>query len=164
MKRNILFKTLVDILFIFQAIGFIGLLFAMPFGLSRINIMELPTDERNWIYWLVLLISIIGYFLFIMGLYHLRKMARHLLSKKYFDFIVVKHLRKCGNFFVATGVFSFIIFLALWIMNLTMNKISFYDSNVMLSLFMMTIGLFFIIQSKVILNAKNFKEDSELTI
>lgn len=164
MKRNILFKTLVDILFIFQAIGFIGLLVVMPFGVARIKIMDITQVEGSWMYWWAVLLSLIGYFIFIMGLFHLRKMARHLLSNKYFDLVVVKHLRKCGHYFVATGVFNLLIFIALWVMNLTVGKVSFYDSDVMLSLFMMMIGLFFIIQSQVTLSAKNFKDDSELTI
>lgn len=164
MKRNILFKTLVDTLFIFQVIGVIALLVEISFGNSRFSIMDIPAWERTWIDWLVLLISLIGYVLFVMGLYHLRKMARHLLSKKYFDLVVVNHLNKSGNYFVATGIFTFVVFLAWWIMNLTVGNVSFYDSNVMISLFMIMIGLFFIIQSEVILNAKNFKEDSELTI
>lgn len=164
MIRNILFKTLVDILFIFQAIGVIALFFVVPFGKSRISIMDIPEGEMTWIYWLVLLISLIGYVLFVMGLYHLRKMARHLLSKKYFDLVVVNHLKKSGNYFVATGIFAFVTFLSWWLVNLTVGNVSFYDSDVMISLFMIMIGLFFIIQSEVILNAKNFKEDSELTI
>ncbi|MGJ8591230.1 MAG: DUF2975 domain-containing protein [Aquaticitalea sp.] len=164
MKRNILFKTLVDILFIFQAIGIIGLFFVMPLGVARINMVDIPVTEWTWISWVILLIGVIGYVIFVMGLFHLRKVARHLLSNKYFDLVVVKHLKKCGRYFVATGIFSFVVFIALWIVKLTISRISLYDSDVTLSLFMIMIGLFFIIQSEVILNAKNFKEDSELTI
>lgn len=164
MKRNILFKTLVDILFLFQAIGIIGLFFIMPFGMSKINMMDLPVSKWTWAYCLILLISVICYVIFVLGLYHLRKMARHLLTNKYFDLKVVNHLKKSGNYFVATGIFGFIVFISTWIVKITYNKISLYDSDVMLSLFMIMIGLFFIIQSEVILNAKNFKDDSELTI
>ena len=164
MKRNILFKTLVDILFVFQAVGIIGLLIVMTFGVSKINMMDLPVGEWTWMYWVILVISVTGYVFFVIGLFHLRKVARYLLSNKYFDLIVVTHLRKCGNYFVATGVFSLISFLSIWIVKLTMSKISLYDADVMFPIFIMMIGIFLIIQSEVILNGKNFKDDSKLTI
>ncbi len=164
MKQNILFKTLVDILFIFQSVGIIGIIFIMPFGVAKINMMDFPVEDWTWIHWVIVIVSLIGYIIFVVGLYHLRKVARHLLSNKYFDLKVVTHLKKSGNYFVASGIFSFVVFLAVWIVKLTMSHISLYDSDVMLSFFLIMVGLFFIIQSEVILNAKNFKDDSELTI
>ena len=164
MKRNILFKTLVDILFVAQVIGFIGILFFIPSGVMKINMMDLPLAEWTWISWIILFLSLMGYIVFVIGLFHLRKVARQLLSKRYFDITVVNHLRKSGSCFILAGILSFVVFIILWSVKISVQKVSIYDTDFMISLFVMTIGLFFIIQSEVIKNAKNFKDDSDLTI
>ncbi len=164
MKRNILFKTLVDVLFIFQFIGVIALVIVMPFGNTKIQMIDQPVVEWSWALWLVLILSFLTYIIFILGLYHLRKVARYLLVNKYFDLIVVNHLKRSGLYFVVTGIFSLVLLLMVWLVKIMTGKIALYDSDITLSFFIITIGLFFIIQSDVILNAKNFKDDSELTI
>ncbi|RXJ52725.1 DUF2975 domain-containing protein [Gelidibacter gilvus] len=164
MKRNILFKTLVDVLFIFQFIGVITLVIVMPFGDTKIQMIDQPVVEWSWALWLVLILSFLTYIIFILGLYHLRKVARYLLVNKYFDLIVVNHLKRSGLYFVVTGIFSLVLLLMVWLVKIMTGKIALYDSDITLSFFIITIGLFFIIQSDVILNAKNFKDDSELTI
>ena len=164
MKRNILFKTLVDVLFIFQFIGVIALVIVMPFGDTKIQMIDQPVVEWSWALWLVLILSFLTYIIFILGLYHLRKVARYLLVNKYFDLIVVNHLKRSGLYFVVTGIFSLVLLLMVWLVKIMTGKIALYDSDITLSFFIITIGLFFIIQSDVILNAKNFKDDSELTI
>ncbi|MFT5791035.1 MAG: hypothetical protein ACI9LI_000364, partial [Saprospiraceae bacterium] len=37
MKKNILFKTLIDILFYFHCLALIGVLFILPLGITNIN-------------------------------------------------------------------------------------------------------------------------------
>jgi hypothetical protein len=164
MKRSILFKTLVDILFMAQVVGFIGVIFFIPSGVLRINMIDLPVSEWTFVFWLILLLSLIGYIVFVMGLFHLRKVARHLLSNRYFDVTVVEHLKYSGRYFVISGMVSFVISLIIWVIKITMKTLALYDSDIITSLFIITIGLFFIIQSEVIMNAKTFKEDSDLTI
>ena len=164
MKRNILFKTLVDLLFIAQVIGFIGIIFVVPSGVMRINRIDFPVLEWTWDNWAILFLSVVSYIVFVKGLFHLRKVARHLLANRYFDLTVVNHLRKCGRCFVLAGIASFIVFMIVWLVRITVDKITAYDSDFMISLFIATIGIFFIIQSEVIMNARSFKDDSELTI
>ncbi len=164
MKRNILFKTLVDILFIAQVVGFIGIIFLIPSGVMRINMVDLPVLEWTWVSWIILFLSLIGYIVFVMGLFHLRKVARHLLANIYFDLSVVNHLKKSGRYFIITGIASFIVFIIVWLVKITMHEFSLYHFDFMVSLFIMSIGLFFIIQSEVIMQAKDFKDESELTI
>ena len=164
MARNIFFKTLVDILFLGQVVGFIGIIFYVPAGVVRINMMDSPVQEWSWTQWLSMLFSFINYVVFVMAFFHLRKVARRLISNNYFDVVVVSHLKKSGHYFVLTGIIGLLLFLAFWLIELSSNKLTLYQSDFMVALFVTTIGLFFIIQSDVIRNAKHFKDDSELTI
>lgn len=165
MKKTILFKTLVDILYILHFIGLIGILFIIPFGVVNINQVNVNVEDWSLFYWLISITSLIAYIVFLRGLYYLRKMARFLLSNKYFSENIIKNLRKSGNHFLLTGTISFIILVAQWFNKLYGGKFELiYDTNLLVPLFLTIIGMFFIIQSNTLDLAKNIKEENELTI
>lgn len=67
--------------------------------------------------------------------------------------------------FLCTGILSFLLMILLWIAKLYNGKLELtYDLNFMIPLFLMIIGLFFMIQSRTLVLAKNFKEENELTV
>lgn len=165
MKNAILFKTLVDILYILHFIGLIGIIFIIPFGIVNINQVNMTVEDWSLFYWFISIISLITYIIFLRGLYYLRKMARFLLTNKYFSEKIIKNLKKSGNHFLLTGIISFALFFILSLNKLYGGKFELiYDSNLLIPLFLTIIGMFFIIQSNALVLAKNIKEDNELTI
>lgn len=166
MKKPFLFKVLIDILIFLYFIGLIGLVIAIPLKKCIISPVKICIVDWTLFYWFIAIISIIAYVIFLKGLYHLRKVARFLTSKKYFSKIIITNLKKSGNLFLLTGTLYFSIIIALWINRLIEEKIFEigYDMDLIGPLFLIIIGIFFIIQSKTLLLAKNFKEENELTI
>ena|SRR5690554_5131809 len=165
MKRIILFKTLIDILYILHFIGLIGIVFILPFGVVTINQVDVEVKDWGLFYWLIVVVSLIAYIIFLRGLYYLRKMARFLLSNKYFSKKIIKNLKKSGSHFLLTGIISFALLAAIWVNKLFGGKIELiYDANLFIPLFLTIIGLFFIIQSNTLDLAKNIKDENELTV
>ena len=164
MTRNIVFKTLIDILFIFQGFGVLGAFIIIPFGVTKINQVNVAVEKWSALFWALLIIGVIAYLMFMVGLYYLRKVGRHLLSNRYFSINIISNLKKSGMFLMYSGVIGFIGFVMAWIIKLSSNQVTFYDTDMSLPLFIGIVGLFFIIQSEVLLSAKSFKEENDLTI
>ena len=165
MKKSFFFKSLVDYLYILNVGGFLLLLITISFGFVEIN--EIKGSDEDWS---VLAISIscvsaLTCIVFLRGVYYLRKMARHLLTNKYFSKQIIKYLKISGTHFLLAGVMFVVIMILRWIGKLRVGLFEFvYDTNLMVPLFLMIIGLFFMIQSEALLVAKNFKEENELTV
>ena len=165
MKKSFLFKSLVDYLYILNVGGFLLLLTTISFGFVEIN--EIKGSDEDWS---VLAISIscvsaLTCIVFLRGVYYLRKIARHLLTNKYFSKQIIKYLKISGTHFLLAGVMFVVIMILRWIGKLRVGLFEFvYDTNLMVPLFLMIIGLFFMIQSEALLVAKNFKEENDLTV
>ena len=165
MKKSFFFKSLVDYLYILNVGGFLLLLITISFGFVEIN--EIKGSDEDWS---VLAISIscvsaLTCIVFLRGVYYLRKIARHLLTNKYFSKQIIKYLKISGTHFLLAGVMFVVIMILRWIGKLRVGLFEFvYDTNLMVPLFLMIIGLFFMIQSEALLVAKNFKEENELTV
>ena len=165
MKKAILFKTLVDILYILHFIGLIGIIFIIPFGTVNINQINMSVEDWSLFYWSIFIVSLFAYIIFLRGLYFLRKMARFLLTNKYFSDDTIVNLKKSGNKFLYTGIISFALIVVLWISKLNGGKFELiYDNNLLIPLFLSIIGMFFIIQSNALNLAKGIKEENELTV
>ena len=164
MRRNIVFKTLIDILFIFQGFGILGAFLIMPFGVTKINQINLDVSEWSVTYWSLLVLSLIAFIVFITGVFFLRKVGRYLLSNQYFAIEVIDNLKKSGRFFIYTGIISFSVFVISWIVKFNSGNVSLYNTDVVLPLFITIVGLFFLIQSDVLMVSKGAKEDNDLTI
>jgi len=157
MKKAVLFKTLIDIIFYLYVIGLIAILLKSPFNLTK----ETNLEQPNFLYWLILAIDGICYFIFLRGLYFLRKMARIFLSEKYFTKTVAISMQSSGNQFVYAGLLSILG----WTLGLIFN-IAIDPSNTLriIPLFIIIIGLFFTIQSKALLSAIEIKNENDLTV
>ena len=64
MVRNIIFKTLIDILFIFQGFGILGAFIIIPFGVTKINQVDLDVYEWSLQSWILLALGVFAYILF----------------------------------------------------------------------------------------------------
>ena len=165
MRKNILFKTLIDILFYFHCFALVGVLFILPFGVTKINQVNLPVENWSASYWFILIFNFIIYVVFLIGLFYLRKTARYLLSNKFFTENVIENLKKSGVYFIVFGVASFLLSIIIWAIKLYKGSFHLvYDSNIIIPLFVSIVGLFFIIQSKALLSGKNYKQENDLTI
>lgn len=165
MRRNLLFKTLVDILYYLHFIGLLNVIIVLPFGVVFINQVDMNVMDWSLFYWFILIISLVSYIIFLRGLYYLRKMARFLLSNNYFSGEISSNLKKSGRHFVIAGIILFCLSTVIWINLLSGNQIKLiHDTNLLVPFFLMIIGLFFIIQSDSLFLAKNIKEENDLTV
>lgn len=165
MKRNILFKTLIDVLFIMHCLGFAALIFMLPFGVIGINMPDVEVANWSFMHWLSLIVGVFAYIFFLIALFHLRKTARFILSNNYFTESIIKSLKKSGQYFLAVSILTIVMFIAFWFVKLATGTFSIvYNVNIITTLLLAIVGLFFIIQSDVLLSAKGYKEENELTI
>jgi len=165
MKKTILFKTLVDLLYIFHFIGLIGIVLILPFGTISINQAVIDIEDWNLFYWLIFSVSLGTYIVFLRGLYFLRKMSRALLSNKYFSESIITNLKRSGNHFLIAGVFSLSLSISIEIRKFFEDKFELiYDNNLLIGLFLTMIGLFFIIQSNTLTLLKVNNEENKLTV
>lgn len=165
MKNTALFKTLVDTLYVLHFIGLIGMIFILPLGVFNVEQDVVGSEQWSAFYWVLALIGLTTYIIFLRGLFYLRKMASSLLSGSSFSERIISNLKKSGKHFLYTGVMAFGIMILLWIGQLGAGKLSFgYDANLLIPFFLMIIGTFFIIQSHTLSEAKQIKEENELTI
>ncbi len=165
MKNNILFKTLIDILFFLQCFGLLGALIILPTNIGTISQANIPLETWSLTHWLIFILSSVGYLLFLIGLYYLRKMARHHLSNKSFSINIIQNLKKSGQYFILYGIITVGIILIQFLEKLLNSTIEFtYDINVQMSVLSLIIGLFFILQSNTLMNAKLLKEENDLTV
>lgn len=165
MKKEILFKTSIDIIYILQIFGCINII--LPLWSGVININQVNVSVENWMvfHWSIFLLSAIAYFAFLVGLYFLRKVARSLLTSKQFSEKIIRNLKTTGRFFLYSSGTAILVEIILFIGNLSLGNLELvFDSNGMTPLLLLIIGLFFILQSKTLGIAKKFKEDTELTI
>lgn len=157
-----LFKTLIEILFLLLLLGVGVIMLILPFmagaavdGLKGFSVFG----------GIAAVIAIACVFLFLRGLFYLRKVAKHLLANQYFSIPIVNSLRKSGKDFLWTGLLSLGVMGVLWIGNVTEGELVFgLDINMMASLFLMIVGLFFIIQSNALAFAKDIKAENDLTV
>lgn len=159
MKNSILFKSLIDIFFFIHVLGLIAILFKFPLGLIEVKNIETPQISD----WIIMAINAFVYFIFLRGLFFLRKMARILLSQeKSFSKPVVDYMRICGNQFVYAGLISIVMLLIGKLLELNIAPI--YKSYSITPIFLLIVGLFFVIQSRTLSLAINLKNENDLVV
>ncbi len=78
---------------------------------------------------------------------------------------VIENLKRSGNMFSIAGVFLMVTYAIFWLSRLSLGTIKLtYGTNLMIPLFLIIIGLFFILQSNALFKAKSIKEENDLTI
>jgi len=164
MKQNILFKTLIDLLLFLQCFGLLVITLVLPNNMTIGN-TKISLEEWNFTQCVIFTLSCISYLIFLIALYYLRKLARNYLSNQIFSNIISANLKRSGNYFILYGLFSIIAIIIQCIQHLTGHEFSYtYDLNSQLTLFTIIIGVFFIIQSKVLSTAKSLQEENDLTV
>jgi len=165
MKRNILFKTLIDTLFFLQCFGLLGAIFILPNNIGTISQANILLENWNVTHWVIFILSTIGYLLFLIGIYFLRKMAKNYLSNKPFSINIIQYLKKSGQYFILYGMVTIVIIIIQFLEKLFNSSMQFsYDLSVQMSVLSLIIGLFFTLQSNTLINAKKLKEENDLTV
>ena len=164
-------KLLIDTFFIILCLGILGFIFILPFGIftTKIADVEFRGTEGYWnlpvLYWVGIGLSILAYITFLIGLNYLRKTANLFMTKAFFSLGIIRNLRLSGLFFVISGIIVSILFIIFWAIENTNGEIRIVlGTDIMIPLFLCIVGFFFMLQSKVLDEARLFKEDSNLTI
>jgi len=165
MKKTILFKKLIDTLYILYFILLIGIILMISFGSGKSTINQVNIEDWGFVLWFIGIVAFIANIIFLRGLYYLRKMTKFLLSKKYFSDMIIMNLKKSGNHFFVSGIIFFVLYIITWLNKLYEDKsVINFNNNLLIPLFLIIIGVFFIIQSNTLNLAKHIKKENELTI
>lgn len=162
MKRLQLLKVIVTIAFV---ILMIGLFFGLPFILIlAIAPNQVPfTFSSRWSPVLMLSFLYVVYGIITYGVYRF-KTTLELFSKKiFFDDRVIHSLNHTGISFIAAALLSIVVpFLYTLFVLGTLEVTAGLSSGS--PVFILGLGLFFIVLAEVFANAKKLKEENDLTV
>ena len=169
MKKLTILKSLIDFIWILTCIP---LLFLLPFvsiyvfidptisrfifNIDEAGILNSATSVKITLLLLVVVI-LIGLYCF----YLFRKTLRYFQQRKPFHDYVITTYRKMGNLLVVTGILATILFFLIKLVFKGKLEIHLGMSPY---LFIVCLGLFFMVLSEVFLIAKVAKEENELTV
>src|SRR5690554_8227064 len=103
-------KFLIDTLFILLCLGLLGFIFILPFEIfsTRIVSVEVKSfEELNnlpFLYWLGIILSIITYILFLIGLNYLKKTTNFFIRNTFFHNTIIKCLKRSVMFFFLSAI------------------------------------------------------------
>ena len=109
---------------------------------------------------LFITISLLSYLVFIYCIYRFRKLLRYFLSKKIFDDQVIKGFNVIGNLLIAFGI----VIVVVSVISKLVDKKMEFEIGINSNLFVIGLGLFFLVLSETFKASKEFKQDSDLTI
>jgi len=142
------------------------------------NLNMLFRGTFPWQVWIAPVASVLGYILFIMAIYYLKKCITPIQERRFYSEEVILNLKKSGRLFIiiAIGV-SLIRIVGVFIFNNFANNIiagtSFGGWNVVgailsavggINFFLLIIGLFLLVFSSVFEDGKLIKQENDLTI
>jgi membrane protease YdiL (CAAX protease family) len=110
----------------------------------------------------ILVLGMLGYFIFILALFELKKLISLFVEKRFFTLESVKSLRKIG---VLLFVACILIYIPAYFYDLfANNKINIGSVTPESFFFLLIIALFFFILSHIFEEAKALSEENELTV
>lgn len=170
MRKIYILRAILEFMLYFLLVGGIALLIITPFILTDsdwgipIKINGVVSSSFDSVYSKIgLIVSVLSYFLFVYAIYLLKKTVTLFIKGKIFDNKVISNLSSIGKIFIiVTLIINTVefIFKVTTTQKATLMINSGFDSF----LFVISIGLFFIIISEVFKIAKNMKDENELTI
>ncbi|MFC6857895.1 DUF2975 domain-containing protein [Zunongwangia atlantica] len=170
MRPPILLKTILDICFIFSAFSLVVFLISLIITFSTgtdlfVSIEKPPEDLNNFALWGLILIEVIKTFAFVYGLYVLRKLIRSFFGNKLYTKLQIASLNLSGRLIclsVILGAVSEFFKKMIVDSRIELNfglEFSFSSFWIILAF-----GIFLIFLSKVFTNARQLKQENELTI
>lgn len=166
MTRSIIFKTLIDVLFFLLCLGLLSVVFLAPTGFASRSMENKEVENWDVFSWLLLIFSVISYVALLIGIKHLRSASRYMMHQNKFHPKTAILLKKSGQFLIFSSLVGYAIFIVIFFLKLFLDaKFQLIlDNSAFLQLFTTIVGLFFILQSEVLQNAADYKEENDLTI
>ncbi|MDO4229408.1 MAG: DUF2975 domain-containing protein [Capnocytophaga sp.] len=160
MRSVFVLKTILDILFIFTIFGLLNFPILFFFE-AEVVIENTEINIKTLNGKIVLGCFFVAYAIFTYVIYLFRRTAYLLLRRRIFDEKIIQNLYRIGVSLIVMAIFTKLPI----IFYVTISK-TFYSLNITNYpfLFNIAVGLFFMIMSKVMLIAKNMKEENELTV
>lgn len=158
MKNSFLFKSMIDIFFLLQVLGLIALFGKILIAFMPVKNME-PVHLNEWVF---LISNCIVYIIFLRGLFFLRKIAGEFLRNKTLTKTVMSLMKKTGIHFTLAGLILLITILTEKLFDLQLEPIT--ELFNVTPIFLVIIGLFFIIQSQTLLEAIKMKNENDLMV
>lgn len=167
MRKLNLLKTIVDFVWIMALISipflvfFIGYLltssepFDIPIKMNGVEIIVLDLNTK-----LILFFATSSYIVILYSLYLLKKLLRLFQLKIIFDEKIIHYFNRIGNLFIISGFLSGV--------PAFFYKISQHEIKIEIGsnpfLYLISLGLFFMVLSEVFKMGKQLKEENDLTI
>lgn len=184
MKTINILKILIDVLYVLLLVIFglavmllIAVLFFnehLPFFLQGYKMLF---TTFSWKLLLVPFSTAVNFILFIISVYYLRQCIKPFVASDFYATIVIINLKKVGNLFVFIGVSTILIRVIAILYFQSMGPvIEGYGYSILktvgvltssidvTTLFLMIIGLFFLLFSNTFKNARSLKQENDLTI
>jgi len=171
MTLNKLFKLLIDLAFYLMipiVVFFPGtILYILIFPEQTVINVNIPFMVNGFGFKALLFMTLFFalFLLFFAGFYQLRKFASQLLKGKLFSKDVVVCTRKAGQFFTTCALGS-LLFVGIGSLLTSEEKfgITFGTSNFNLLLFLLIVGVLFLLLSDAFARALALKEENDLTV
>lgn len=181
MKTISILRVLINILFFLLltalVVGFVYFLILMffpevlPFYLRGFR-MLFSSQFFNWKISLIPIVSVINFILFVISIFYLKRCVKPFSRSDFYTLRVIRDLKKAGNIFIFIGVSTLLIrFISIALFQtiaksfigtpIVFSFLSSFDATV---LFSTIIGLFLLLFSNAFENARELKEENNLTI
>lgn len=162
MKRIAFLKTLVTIAFVLCMIAvFFGLPFILMVAVAPNRVPEpLVQKESPAFYYAVFYV---GHLAFTYALFQLKKTLEFFYKKIYFDDRVIQSLALAGKGFIGSAVLLTVLEFVYHLIAEARFEVGIEFSYNSI-FFALVLGLFFLVLSDVFTNAKNLKEENDLTV
>ena len=167
MRKLLLLKTIIDILWIISMPILLIILFIIPYiflsddySSIPIKINENTISHIDFISKGVLSIMASSTLLVLYCIYLFKKVLLLFSQRRMFDDSVLINLNKIGEILIW---FSIINIIGSFIYNLNLNKVSF-EISISPLILTLSLGLFFMVLSEIFKIAKDTKEENDLTV
>lgn len=127
---------------------------------SKSNLLAHKNNPGLYVF-IILMLTIYGVFVY--GLWKLKAAAKHLLQQAFYNLKLIKDITISGKYLVLTGVFA-------WLIDGLSGIYFKHEFSIQLSdkiftyLFIIAMGLLMMLIGNVINDAKNIKQENDLTI
>jgi hypothetical protein len=168
MRKLTILKTLVDVLWIFSMISIPIIVFLFGFifysndlGVFNIQINGLKINETTLLTKVILAVNLVTYLILIYCLYLFKKALRYFQRLKMFDNLVINNFKIIGVLLIISSI---LIGGSSLVYNLKYQQKLSLDIGFSPFMFLVSLGLFFMVLSQIFKISKTMKEENELTI
>lgn len=168
MKKNSVLELFIKAVFVLFVILVMYRIYIYPIGL--IQEKEMPygfsfsTEENIWMVKIFASVEIVLMLAFVLAFYLLQRTVKYFISKNYFAQKVSKNIILSGALFVALGFSSFLFKISLGLFANFGYLVSNIQGSYGNDIFMIFVGLFLIFIGKAFFEAKQLKQENDLTI